>query len=431
MLSLKSSNLTHGQFVDTPPPMIAVNATVCFKVANNPDTIIGPEGTVTYSFTIENITGDITFYFNHPAAQPSSYYVVFSEPFNWSFFQICPTNPTGLQQRVTYKVILKSMPTPKDHWMQHMANNLRDTELSRVAIPGTHDSGTYGITALSGLSPDVPEVFRDILMYVPNATRLIAPWVKTQDLTIYEQLNEGIRYLDIRVCYNPEDDELYVCHGLFSIRVEELLNQVGLFIKEQNQEIVILDFNHFAAMGIDQHRRLADMIVTKFGNKLAPRSLGNNVTVGQIWSGNFNVLVFYRDNTEGEPRAQDPLVVEIDNLYPQFWTETSIEAPFLSTPNIVMLENFLNSLLPNTRDTFFVLEAYLEPDVTLILESCFEEPKDLLSLSLLSTPDVVSWITNDWENSNLNIVSVNFFNYTLFVDALLDINLMIPPPSPC
>lgn len=430
MLSLKSSNLTHGQFVDSPPPIIASNATVCFKVANNNESNIGPEGTVTYSFTMGDNSGEITFFFNHPACEPSSYYVVYSDPFGWSFFQVDPVNPTGLQQRVTYRVTLKTMPIPKDHWMQHLANQIRNRELSRLAIPGTHDSGTYGITALSGLSPDVPDVFRDILLYVPNATRFIAPWVKTQDQNFYEQLNDGIRYFDIRTCYNPEDDELFLCHGLFSVPTETLLNQVNQFIQEQTQEIVILDFNHFAGMGIDQHRRLADMIVTKFGDKLAPRSLGNDVTVGQIWSGNYNVLVFYRDETNGVPSPQDPLVVEIVNSYPQFWTETSIVSPFLSTPSLVMLENFLNSLLPNTRDTFFVLNAYLEPDVSTILESPFEEPRDLMSLSLLSTPQVVSWINNDWQDDNLNIVSVNFYNYTLFVDVLLEINAQ-DPPNPC
>ena len=68
------------------------------------------------------------------------------------------------------------------NWMTHVPGN---TELARMAIPGTHNSGANG-----------PAVFG-----------------RNQNWQIETQLEYGIRFLDIRLTDSPEGNAFVVKHG--------------------------------------------------------------------------------------------------------------------------------------------------------------------------------------------------------------------------
>ena len=55
----------------------------------------------------------------------------------------------------------------------------------------------------------------DIYSFIKN-------WSITQDTTIYQQLNGGIRYVDIRACYIGDD--WYTQHFLVGTRTQVLQN---------------------------------------------------------------------------------------------------------------------------------------------------------------------------------------------------------------
>src|ERR1700694_3722434 len=56
----------------------------------------------------------------------------------------------GLSPRVATPAAAKAAsPT----WMADMMQQIGDVPLCRVTLPGTHDSGTYGMTTRSGLDP--------------------------------------------------------------------------------------------------------------------------------------------------------------------------------------------------------------------------------------------------------------------------------------
>src|SRR3989338_6650221 len=89
-----------------------------------------------------------------------------------------------------------------NNWMQVIPN---DRIFNQLIIPGTHDSGTYGIQSQSpfAFTPDDPlplwiEAISNIL---PESLvrPIVASWSKTQVYSIADQLNQGIRYLYFRV----------------------------------------------------------------------------------------------------------------------------------------------------------------------------------------------------------------------------------------
>lgn len=61
------------------------------------------------------------------------------------------------------------------NWMSGISD---DTYLSDISIPGTHDSGSRIVDSYA------------------------STWAKCQNLTITEQLNIGVRYLDMRLAYD-------------------------------------------------------------------------------------------------------------------------------------------------------------------------------------------------------------------------------------
>ncbi len=89
-----------------------------------------------------------------------------------------------------------------------------DLYLYELSIPGTHDSGT-GEFVSAGMS-------------------------KCQNYNIMQQLNDGIRYFDIRV-----DEEMDIRHGITDCDIDfkDVWNDFTLFLKEHPGETIIMQLN--------------------------------------------------------------------------------------------------------------------------------------------------------------------------------------------
>src|SRR5258708_6461052 len=72
-----------------------------------------------------------------------------------------------------------AQPPPYVQWMFLLYDRIKDQKLGDIVIPGTHDSGSF--------SPDMVGIAR------------------TQDHDLGQQLEGGIRYLDIRVLWSGPD----------------------------------------------------------------------------------------------------------------------------------------------------------------------------------------------------------------------------------
>ena len=90
------------------------------------------------------------------------------------------------------------LPTPlarAQQWMKYYSDILGKLTLTKMTLPGTHDSGTYEPVSVFG-----------------------SPWIKTQNLSLLDQLNRGIRVLDLRIGQNsPGDYIIRMTHGVLSI----------------------------------------------------------------------------------------------------------------------------------------------------------------------------------------------------------------------
>lgn len=75
------------------------------------------------------------------------------------------------------------------NWMSAIRG---ETKLTEITMPGTHDSAARNFRGIGALATGI---------------------AKCQDLTITEQLNAGVRFLDIRCECNPNDSTVWLVHG--------------------------------------------------------------------------------------------------------------------------------------------------------------------------------------------------------------------------
>jgi 1-phosphatidylinositol phosphodiesterase len=96
------------------------------------------------------------------------------------------------------------------NWMAALDESLT---LDQINIPGTHDSGTYGGSGVEGS--------------------------RTQAMTITQQLNAGIRWLDLRLW--PEGSDMRVYHGIVAmpLLLSTILMDIKDFLAAHPNEVVI------------------------------------------------------------------------------------------------------------------------------------------------------------------------------------------------
>lgn len=112
------------------------------------------------------------------------------------------------------------------NWMSALDDS---STLDKISIPGTHDSGTQKTG--SGAA-------------------------HTQNFGIGTQLNNGIRFLDIRVTYkksNPSDDPLQIYHGIINCKITfgNVLNDCVNFLNTNTKETIIMLVNSASGKDTD------------------------------------------------------------------------------------------------------------------------------------------------------------------------------------
>jgi len=133
-------------------------------------------------------------------------------------------------------------------WMGENSATIGNIPLSLLAIPGSHDSGTFAISSDSSITPDNPSTILSEL-----APSVATAWSQAQDIDFIGQLNAGIRYFDLRVIAcsvndgNNTSTSYYTCHGFLGAALDQLFSDIQTFYAQGEQysnEIIMLDMNH-------------------------------------------------------------------------------------------------------------------------------------------------------------------------------------------
>ncbi|KAH8255550.1 hypothetical protein KR038_005563 [Drosophila bunnanda] len=233
----------------------------------------------------------------------------------------------------------------KEHWMRDLPMALRDLSIINLAIPGSHNSMTYGISSKSRLAPDADSTVRRWHRFFPCFVRR---WSRTQSSGVVDQLQLGVRYFDLRIA--QKDDKFYYCHGLFCMEVFEPLLELRHFLDSHPEEVVILDLQHFYALTVAHHQQLHKDLITFFGHRLYSTADGSlkDCTLNRCLEMSRQLVIIYR-------RCPIPLPL-------RFWPSYAWPTPWPNKSSVKQLQSFLeDSLLSRQPQQGYVSQCLITP----------------------------------------------------------------------
>ncbi len=303
------------------------------------------------------------------------------------------------------------------NWMSQIPN---DRVLNQLIIPGTHDSGTDSITSSSYFSISDPGPLPTWLEKISNIlpTSIIRPivagWSKTQPYSINDQLNNGIRYFDFRVCYNNAD--FYLCHTMLGDLVSNALKNIQTFAQAHPSEMIIIDFNHF--YGVDNsalETQFLQMLKDNLGNSVIPNTYHANSTMGQIRQSKRQIIILMDTD-------QPILSLDLQQFATTYlWHERRINSPWPNASDVTDLKNDLDSEVANraktipTATNLFVLQAIETENTDQVIDGIIapsKYPNNIQSYEQTTNQDLGNWLNNyvatDGQSA-MNIVIQDWF----------------------
>ncbi|XP_047703631.1 PI-PLC X domain-containing protein 1-like isoform X2 [Prionailurus viverrinus] len=163
--------------------------------------------------------------------------------------------------------------------------------------PGSHDTMTYCLDKKLPIAQSQSWLLQLLGKVLPCITRpIMLKWSTTQVLGVTEQLDAGVRYLDLRVAHVPEglEKNLHFVHMVYSTAlVEDTLKEISEWLESHPQEVVILACRDFNGLTDNLHEYLVACINNIFGDMMCPR--GEVPTLNQLWTRGQQVILSYEE----------------------------------------------------------------------------------------------------------------------------------------
>jgi hypothetical protein len=287
-----------------------------------------------------------------------------------------------------------------ENWMAQTPG-ISALPLTQLPIPGTHDSGSYSITADSDWALTGKSDFGPLTELPPLIEKLIvkpiaAAWGRTQGLSIAEQLACGIRYVDLRFSYEP-DGQIYVEHGLRGTTADDVLAQIGAFAAAHPKELLVVDIGGLNNFGATANTMLVSKIDAAFGTRLAPRSMTTNATLEDLWAVDKNVIVLYGDSGTV-------------NINPNLWPEGTLYQPWWNVSTMADLYQQDQSGRDNRpTSALWGLTGTPTPNVNNIVAGLLLiGPMSNYEFITPNQPIVRQWIRSNFKSS-INVVTEDWF----------------------
>lgn len=299
-------------------------------------------------------------------------------------------------------------------WMTVLAENIEHKPLNQLFLPGSHDSATYSLENTFGKGQDFSEKI-NLLKGVGVGfvvSSIAKDWAQAQNRTIYQQLNDGVRYLDLRVIYRDSAKDFYTVHGLYGPRFSHVLGQINQFLRENPKEILVIQIGDLGYMGppeseAQNHLKLAQLIENSFKNNLISKSeiSDASATVSEIWSLGKQVFLIYKDK-------------KIAKTIDGFWHKrTSIDDYWANQEQPEALKEKLDKHMAKRKNhdngtKFFVTQSQMTPSTETIAQGLIPLGKRYRSLKDMAKDTMKyfpKWLDN-WSNKNPNIIILDFVN---------------------
>ncbi|XP_004385274.1 PI-PLC X domain-containing protein 1 [Trichechus manatus latirostris] len=297
-------------------------------------------------------------------------------------------------------------------WMSQLRPQLWEVPLHHLSIPGSHDTMTYCLNKKSPISQKESQLLQLLSKVLPFITRpLVFKWSVTQVLNITEQLDVGVRYLDLRVAHMAGGSEknLHFVHMVYTTALpQDTLTEISEWLKNHPQEVVILACRNFEGMTEDLHEYLVSCIKIIFGDMLCPR--GEVPTLRQLWACGHQVVVSYED--EGSVSRHRELWPGI----PYWWGNK------VKTSDLIQYLEFKKSVGRPGGSRLFVAGINLTENLVYLLTHLSES---LQTMTLPRLPCLEAWVREQCPGPGsrcTNIIAGDFIGADDFVSNVIRLN---------
>merc|ERR1711970_596616 len=245
------------------------------------------------------------------------------------------------------------------NWMGDLPDHVKKAPLCTLSIPGSHESFTYGLQRSGTAGPDQPECIRKLTRRFPRVSSwLLYKWSVTQEKTVTDQLERGIRYFDIRLEAVGEkgEREFQIIHCLLGAKVIELLEEVKRFLLENKTETVMLDFQHFYQFDETDHDQLIKFLMSHFKKMLCSwyQEEIKKISLASLQAAGAQVFIIYPSVYLSQYTNLRTTMVDQTSLT-YLWPRSLFPNPWPETTNTSVLKPFLESKLAEREgDKFFI-----------------------------------------------------------------------------
>ncbi|ESO08517.1 hypothetical protein HELRODRAFT_169378 [Helobdella robusta] len=343
-------------------------------------------------------------------------------------------------------------------WMKKLPNKHKNLPLTKLCIPGSHiclaidrDMRTsmdfskcnYEMAEFLRKLPNLPVFngFRSQMKHIWKA------WMPKQYLSVYEQLQAGSRYLDMRI--TKQLGTLYGEHGLYTGQLKRYLKEVRLFLEEQPQEVVIIHLTPSYFVEPPDKKHLVTMLFQVFGTKMAcwdkqgheMRSCDSCRAGHDCIDSKFHTsFIFPSINQLLRSGKQAIIIMPTEDVYNHvrnhifggsIWPDNHISVSMPKKQSLDELRLFLDDCYCNCfaensengrTNCLKVMRAVLSPDMSMVFGR-YDKRRNMKELSFLDTcPLICEWLAADGGKCKLNVVAVDFIGAPGLVRSVLDLN---------
>ena len=291
-------------------------------------------------------------------------------------------------------------------WMADQERLIQQRRLSDIFIPGSHDSATYRLEQKFGKNQDMTSKLNVLRYFLVGfaVTKIAEKWAKAQDLSIYDQLLNGVRYLDLRIIFRDSKKKFYTVHGLYGPSLDSILQQIARFLTEHPKEILIIQVGDLGYMpkGKNSHIDLVNQLRQSLGQWLVPNnSVALNKSIQELWKTNQRIVLIYNDS----------LVATEPDLFPRKF----INSYWANSDNPRDLKTSLDGNLKNRGQqdgVFYVIQAQMTPGTETIKRSFkpfYRGYKSLKDMAVAVDREFPKWLA-DWSHFQPSIIMTDFCN---------------------
>ena len=362
---------------------------------------------------------------------------------------------------------LNTSPPRLDSWMGDLQPLLGNLTLFDLALPGTHDTLTYDLsTTVADNANDLPSWVAWLLhTFHSLGAGVIGEFIResaiTQELNITQQLEAGIRYLDLRTIYTSPpnkdigDKDWYSLHMVESNKKSiSYFQSIATFLKNHPKEVIVIMLTRHGCEGCTGDKQYPGstnaekqtfwkQIKQTFTNvnvgfipgSGANYTSVNSTTINELIQTNKRVLFYagdYLNFTGNDPLAWDGSYLfnggageNVNNLptsyqeWDKFYRSNQKTRESLKQKNMFYLMSLAGS--PPASVTQYAAEIYAASKIGL-------HPKDLIAKCAkgVNIPNLTNWCPstlNEFERLR------NFYSQ-IFLDRLVQSkykNIYTPP----